>query len=156
LAAKYGFTIGDYFPYTDALKNSDDAGAFEDGMNNVNYADNDFIPCTYSADAIELLDKPTSQWPSGARVYLPLPSAFAGKMVEVRHNMTSGTGTASVRVVNLGTLITLYPELDEHGKLKVGGDSLSDQCTVNAGQIASFYSTGTYWVACGVVSQVTQ
>lgn len=151
LAAKYGFAIGDYFPYTDALKNSDDAGAFEDGMNNANYADNDFIPCTYSADAIELLDKPTAQWPSGARVYLPLPSAFAGKMVEVRHNMTSGTSTASVRVVNLGTLITLYPELDEHGKLKVGGNSLTDQCTVNAGQIASFYSTGTYWVACGVV-----
>lgn len=153
LAAKYGFAIGDYFPYTDALKSSDDAGAFEDGMNNDIYADNDFIPCTYSADIVELLDKPSSGilWPINGIVYLPLPSAFAGKMVEVRHNMTAGTDTASVRVVNLGSLITLYPELDEHGKLKVGGDSLSDQCTINAGQIASFYSTGTYWVACGVV-----
>lgn len=153
LATKYGFKVGDYVPYTDAMKNGDDAGDFEDGMNNVNYSDNDFIPCTYSADIIELLDKPSSGtlWPSNGKVYLPLPADFAGKMVEVRHNMTTSNNTASVRVANNATLISLYPELNQNGVLVVGGNSLTDQATINAGSVAAFYSTGTYWVAYGVV-----
>lgn len=151
LESKYGLAVGDYFPYTDALKNSGDAGAFEDGMNNGDYADNDFIPCTYSADIVELLDRPSSRkvWTDKDIVYLPLPQDFVGKMVEIRHNMTSGTGTARVMIANRSSRITLYPELDSQGKLKVGGSSLTDQCTLNKGMVASFYSTGTYWVACG-------
>jgi hypothetical protein len=151
LARKYGFAVGDYFAYTDAIKDSDDVGDFEDGMINGNYADNDFIPCTYSADIVELLDRPSSGkvWTDDDIVYLPLPQDFAGKMVEIRHNMTSGTGAAIVMVANQSSRITLYPELDSQGKLKVGGNSLASQCTLNKGMVASFYSTGTYWVACG-------
>lgn len=148
LAAKYGFAIGDYFEYTSEIKSGSDAADFEDGLNNADFEDNDFVPCTYSADLVELLDKSgTANYPVGGKVYLPLPSKFPGKRVEVRHNNTYGSGTATVTTVDpTQNLFVLYPILDEHGDMKTTGYTLSNEVTINPGQTGFFYSMGNYWL----------
>ena len=149
LAAKYGFKPGDYFEYTSEMKNSADADGFDGGMSWSDINDNDFVPCTYSADLVELLDNTErgAFYPYEGTVYLPLPQTFLGKRIEVRHNNTEGTARALVKTVDpTQNYFMLCPELDGHGDLKPSGDTTSSSVTMLAGQTAFFYSVGTYWL----------
>lgn len=150
LAAKYHFAIGDYIEYTSEMRSDpDDVAAFEDGMNSIDFADRDFVPCTYSADVVELVDKldVDVRYPQQGKVYLPLPSKFNGKKVEVRHDRTFGIAQAIVTTVDPSqSYFMLYPSLDEHGDLKRTGNTVASQVTMNAGQTAFFYSMGSYWL----------
>lgn len=149
LAAKYGFKPGDYFEYTSEMKNSADADGFDGGMAWSDINDNDFVPCTYSADLVELLDNTErgAFYPYEGTVYLPLPQTFLGKRIEVRHNNTEGTARALVKTVDpTQNYFMLCPELDGHGDLKPSGDTTSSSVTMLAGQTAFFYSVGTYWL----------
>ena len=51
---------------------------------------------TYAADIVLLKDNGTTVWPDNTEVCLPLASDFQGKMIEVYHTMTAGSGRAQI------------------------------------------------------------
>jgi hypothetical protein len=151
LVAKYGLVQGEYFTLTEEMLIS---GEFDDSTFNADFDEQDFVACTGLADIVCLLDESDSEWPENGRVCLPRPEDFKGKTIEIRHNVTRGTGRAKITTVTRGAdKIAVGPYLNlQSGSStyrKIVYKSTAAEYSYNAGQIILFYSDGERWVELG-------
>ena len=134
------FTVGAYVDW-DELYNDGNGTMGEFGSPSL--FGTDFIKTTANADMIILLDKGSTFWNDDgkARVILPHPSHYAGKIIQVDHSKTRGTNTAVIGCVENNSFV---------GNISYSTSGFvytipTSTVTINSGMVTHFYSTGEYW-----------
>ena len=135
------FTIGTYVDW-DKLNNgdSDIAGMFGDPSS----FGTDFVKTTANADMIILLDRMSANWNdnSEAKVILPHPNHYKGKTIQVDHSKTKGSIPAIIGCVESYKFAGNF----SYSNNGFAYTSTPSTITINAGQVAQFYSTGDVWL----------
>lgn len=136
----YGFAFyaGSYYTGSeiDSLVNSNSTGCWQ---NDPDY----FIMCTGPADEVLLVDNNLST-PFDGEVYLPRCQDYAGKLVTVRHNMTSAASSAIIKQVDGAEVFVVGASL--YGFSPNYGTNPNTYELLPLSETAVFYSTGTRWV----------
>lgn len=90
------------------------------------------VQCVGPADIIVVSDCASATWPQGGEICLPRPQDFKGKTIEIRHELSSGTGQIKLtNVTNEAVFANIV--YNTTGNLQING-------TVNA---IEFVSKGT-------------
>lgn len=135
LAALFGFSVGDYFEYTQAMRESYDV-AFDNCMNR-SWDTADFVVCTYNSDNVTFINAA-----SGTNIVnLPCAKDYVGKMVEVFNATESSLNVYAADHLYIGIL-----RLGEKGNLYFDYNNAYTSWVVSSNNTVKFYSVGQHWV----------